>query len=843
MKLMIFSKNISKMITKFDIQGMTCASCQAHVQKAVSQVNGVKKVNVNLLTNSMEVEYDESICNTLLILSSVSKAGYKGNVQGDKKIEEKKNDNNHQLLKLIIGLILLIPIFYISMGHMVGIPLPSFLSGHENALSFAFTQFILVLPYFFLYKEYFIRGFKALINRSPNMDSLVSIGASVSFIYGIAAIYIIGYGLGHNNMELVGKYMHNLYFESVATILCFVSIGKYLESLSKKKTTKAVEDMVNLSPKKALLLKDEEEIEVDASSLKIGDIVIVKKGDQVPIDGIIIEGSASIEESNITGESLPVLKKEKDKVYSSTIISSGYIKVKAIKDSKDSSINTIIKLVEEASNSKAPISKLVDKIAYYFVPTIIILAIIDFIIFMIFSLNNIGNNTISDAINYAVSILVIACPCALGLATPVAIMVSSGVGAKNHLLIKNAEILENAHKIKTVVLDKTGTITLGKPQVIEADIVSKDVLDAIFSIENKSEHPLSEAIIKYGKENNCIIKTVSDYKSIEGVGLQGKVDNSIYLIGNKKVLSKKSKYLQKADELSRKGASVLYIIKDDEEVGYIAIKDPIKEDSAQAISQLQKMNIEVVMLTGDNYKTANAIAKEVGIKKVKAEVLPTQKQDVINQIKAQSKGYTCMVGDGVNDALALISADISMAIGGGADVAIESADIILLRKDLMDIRNVIALSKRTYYTIILNLFWAFIYNIVGIVFASGFLTFINPSYHLTPMIGSLCMAFSSVFVVLNALTIYLFKIKRTITNNQDIIKEREIKMNTIILNVEGMMCEHCKAHVSKALQEVSGVEKVEVDLNKKTATVITSNNDTKLLIEAVNKAGYKASII
>lgn len=841
MKLMTFSRNINNMNKKFDVKGMTCASCQAHVQKAVSNLEGVKKVNVNLLTNSMEVEYDESICSPDLISSSVSKIGYKAYVCGEKKIDTKKEDNNHQLLKLIIGLVLLIPIFYISMGHMVGIPLPSFLSGSENALSFAFTQFILVLPYFFLFKEYFIRGFKALFNRSPNMDSLVSLGASVSFIYGIAAIYIIGYGLGHNDLALVEKYMHNLYFESVATILSFVSIGKYLESLSKKKTTKAVEDMINLSPKKALLLKDNKEIEVDASSLKIDDIVIVKKGDQVPVDGIIIQGSASIDESNITGESLPVLKKENDKVYSSTIISSGYIKVKAIKDSKDSSINTIIKLVEEASNSKAPISKLVDKIAYYFVPTIIILAIIDFIVFLVFSLNNIGNTSISDAINYAVSILVIACPCALGLATPVAIMVSSGVGAKNHLLIKNAEILENAHKIKTVILDKTGTITLGKPRVIEADILSKDILDAIYSIENKSEHPLSEAIINYAKSNNSTLKEVSEYESIEGVGLKGKVNNSIYLIGNKRILNKESKYIQKVEELSSKGASVLYVTKDNIEVGYIAIKDPIKEDSKQAINQLKKMNIDIVMLTGDNYKTAKAIAKEVGIKNVKAEVLPTQKQDVVNQIKKESKGYTCMVGDGVNDALALISADVSMAIGGGADVALESADIILLRKDLMDIRNVIALSKRTYNTIILNLFLAFIYNVIGIVFASGVLTFINSSYHLTPMIGSLCMAFSSVFVVLNALTIYLFKIKKSNSTTIDNKKE-ESKMNTIILNVEGMMCEHCKTHVKEALEKVDGVEKVEVDLGKKTATIITSNNNTKLLIDAVNDAGYKAKI-
>lgn len=836
------------METKFDVKGMTCASCQAHVQKAVEKVEGVNKVNVNLLTNSMVVDFDNSKCNIDDISLAVSKAGYQAFKQGEKENNKiKKEDNNHQLGKLVAGLILLIPIFYISMGHMIGIPLPSFLSGHENAISFAFTQFILVLPYFFLFKEYFIRGFKALINKSPNMDSLVAIGASVSFVYGIASIYIIGYGLGHMNMELVEKYMHNLYFESVATILSFVSIGKYMETLSKKKTTKAVEDMINLSPKKAYLEVDGKLSEVDASSLKIDDIVVVKKGVQIPIDGIIVDGSGSIEESNITGESIPVFKNINDKVFASTILNSGYIKVKAIKDSKDTSINTIIKLVEEASNSKAPISKLVDKIAYYFVPIIILLALIDFIVFMSLSLTNTISSSISDAINYAVSILVIACPCALGLATPVAIMVSSGVGAKNHLLIKNAEILENAHKIKTVVLDKTGTITLGKPKVIEARFEEDNLLDVIYSIEAKSEHPLADAIINYSKENNACLKNVDNYKSIDGVGLQGKIDSSIYLIGNKNILKEENIYLDKANELALQGASVIYITKNGKQVGYIGIKDPIKEDSKQAINALQDMNIEVVMLTGDNLQTAKAIANEVGISLIKAEVLPTQKQEVINQIKQQNKGLTCMVGDGVNDALALISADVSMAIGGGADVAIESADIILLRKDLMDIRNVIALSKRTFTTIKLNLFWAFIYNVIGVIFASGVLTFINPELHLTPMIGSLCMAFSSVFVVLNALTIYLFRVKSTkkeeTKDNQNIKSEKEEKiMETITLKVEGMMCEHCKKHVYDSLIAVKNVKEVTVSLDKKTATIKGENLNSQELIEAVNKAGYKASL-
>lgn len=833
---------------KFDVKGMTCASCQAHVQKAVESLKGVNKVNVNLLTNSMVVDFDETKCSQDNITLAVSKAGYKAIRQGEKdNSKTKKEDNNHQLGKLIAGLVLLIPIFYVSMGHMIGIPLLSFLSGHENALSYAFTQFLLVLPYFFLFKEYFIRGFKALINKSPNMDSLVALGASTSFIYGIVSIYIIGYGLGHMNMELVEKYMHNLYFESVATILSFVSVGKYMETLSKKKTTKAVEDMINLSPKKAYLEKEGIIQEVEASSLKIGDIVVCKKGDQIPIDGVIIQGSGAIEESNITGESIPVFKNIKDKVYASTILNSGYIKIKASKDSKDTSINTIIKLVEEASNSKAPISKLVDKMAYYFVPTIIILALVDFIVFMILSLTNTISSSISDAINYAVSILVIACPCALGLATPVAIMVSSGVGAKNHLLIKNAEILENAHKIKTVVLDKTGTITLGRPQVIYTQLEEDNLLDVLYSIESKSEHPLAEAIINYSKDNNANLKEVINYKSIDGIGLKGEIDSQTYLIGNKNILSKESKYFKNADELANTGATIIYITKNGEEVGVIGIKDPLKEDSKQAIKALQDMNIEVIMLTGDNIQTAKAIGKEVGISSIKAEVLPTQKQEVINQIKNQNKGLTCMVGDGVNDALALISADVSMAIGGGADVAIESADIILLRKDLMDIRNVIALSKRTFTTIKLNLFWAFIYNVIGIIFASGVLTFINPELHLTPMIGSLCMAFSSVFVVLNALTIYLFKVKTTKKEDIKVNKinksEKEEKdMETITLKVEGMMCEHCKKHVYDSLISVNNVKEVEVSLEKKTATIKGENLNSNQLIEAVNLAGYKASL-
>ena len=750
------------MKTIFDIKGMSCASCQAHVKKAVAKLVGEENVNVSLLTNSMEVNLTNPQVSIKDIEKAVKKAGYKASVKGkNEKINSNSSDLKASLIKLIVSFIFLLVLLYISMGHMVNLPLPSFLdiSTHElmmkNGLAYAFTQFLLSLGPVLIYSDYFISGFKKLFKLAPSMDSLIAIGALASLIYGVFAIYMIGYGLGENNMETVSNYVHNLYFESAATILTLVSLGKFFESLSKKKTTKAIEEMMNLTPKKATILKDGKEIEINASDIKINDIIILKKGQTLAIDGVIINGSGSIDESNINGESLPRYKTINDKVYAATTLSSGYLQIKATKVGQDTSINTIIKLVQEASNSKAPISKLVDKISLYFVPTIILIALLTLSGFLI------AKYPFEEAFNFACSVLVIACPCALGLATPVAIMVSTGKGAQNGLLIKNAEILENAHHIKTVVLDKTGTITKGKPEVTNYLNFNNDsnLINLIYSLEKKSEHPLAEAISKYCEEKDAKELKIDNFKQIEGQGVEMTYNNINYKISNSREFNNNIPYEKEFTSFSNQGKTVLFVLENNKVVALIAIKDEIKQGSIQAIDELKKLGINVIMLTGDNKNTAEAIAKEVGINNVIAEVLPLDKQKVILNLKKDPHHLVAMVGDGVNDALALTSADIGVAISSGADIALNSADIVLINNSLLDLVNVINLSKRTTLTIITNLFWAFIYNLIGVILASGIF---YPVYNikLTPMIASLCMAFSSVFVVLNALTINLFNVKK-----------------------------------------------------------------------------------
>lgn len=807
----------------FDVIVMSCASCQAHVDKAVSSLKGVNNCNVNLISNSMEVEFDETILSEKEIIKAVNKAGYKASLH-TKKVNKKKD---YMLIKLIISLVFLIQLMYVSMGHMIGLKLPYFLDGMDNTLYYSITQLILTIPSVILFFSYFINGYKRLFKLSPNMDSLVALGATASIVYGIVAIIMIAVGLSTSNTSLVHSYMHNLYFESAAMILTLVSLGKYLEKVSKKKTTKAIEKLVDLTPQIAVIVKDGEEIEVKADEVSIDDIVIVKKGELIPVDGLIIEGSASINESNITGESIPVYKTDGNSVYSSTLVDNGYIKIKATKVGNDTSINTIIKLVEEASNSKAPISKLVDKVSLYFVPTIILISIISFISFLI------GYRNFELAFNMAISVLVIACPCALGLATPVAIMVAVGKGAENGLLIKNAEILEKAHLIKTVVLDKTGTITEGKPKVTDYSIKTNSYIDdVIYSLEKKSEHPLANAITDYFKNGNIL--EIKDYQSIEGIGIKGTINDKTYYIGNKKLLDDNSLYLKILDQLSKEGKTVLFIKEDKNILGYIALKDTIKVHSKAAIESLHKLGIRVVMLTGDHKLSAEAIAKDVGIDEVYAEVLPIDKQNVINKLKTDNKHLVSMVGDGVNDALALTTSDLGIAIGGGSDVALESADIILKRNDLLDVSNVISLSKRTYITIIVNLFWAFIYNIIGVVLASGIF---YPSFgiKLTPMIGSLTMSFSSVFVVLNALTINLFKVKKHNTNND--------MSNEFTLYIDNMMCSHCENKIRNILSNYSNINSIEIDLANRRVYLKGENINIKEVIDSLKKNGYHPKIV
>ena len=811
---------------KFAIKGMTCAACQAHVDKAVNNLDGISSCNVNLLSNNMEVDFDESKCDVNKIINAVKRAGYKAIPEGLKgKIDEEKD---YSLIKLIIAFIFLILLMYVSMGHMIHLPLPSFIN--DSAINYAFTQFILTIPNIYIYRNYFISGYKKIF-KGPNMDTLIAIGATASLIYGIFAIYMIGYGYQNNNLDIVNDYRHNLYFESASMILTLVSLGKYLEGLSKKKTTKAISELMSLVPEEATVLRNDKEVKIKASDVKVDDILIIRKGENVAVDALIIEGEGSFNEANITGESLPKEKTLGDSLYSSSIMEAGFVKAKAIKVGEDTSIWQIIKLVESASESKAPISKLVDKVSFVFVPVIITISIIVLITFLS------NGYSFNEAFNFAISVLVIACPCALGLATPVAIMVGTGKGARNGLLIKNAEVLENAGHIKKVILDKTGTITKGSPEVTDYD-GSKDLLNIIYSIENKSEHPLAKAIINYAKSKDAKLVEVYDFKSLKGEGLSGKVNNITYYIGNlvliKKLNLDNDELDNKIKNLAKMAKTPLIIATNKEILGIIAIKDEVKESSKLAISNLTKMGIKVIMLTGDNKETALGVANEVGIKNVISDVLPEDKLAVIRNEKINKKHLVAMVGDGVNDAPALAEADLGIAIGGGSDIAINSADIILVKNDLLDVINVIKLSKRIMLTIKLNLFWAFIYNVIGITIASGLF---YPSFglELNPMIASLCMSFSSVFVVLNALTINLFKVK-DIKEDIKEVKEMEYK-----LHVEGMMCKHCVMHVKEALLKVNGVNEVEVSLENKEAEVKCDDSCNKEdLIKAIKDAGYDA---
>ena len=821
---------------KFNVEGMTCASCQAHVSKAVEQLEGTSKVNVNLLKNTLDVEVDEAKCDASKIEDAVQKAGYKAYIPNANKKTDKLIEKNHDLAYLIFSLVDLLVIMYFSMGHMMwGWPVPKVFNMHTNPMGFSLVQFILVLPIIFLYRKYFINGFKKLIKLSPNMDTLIAIGATFSIAYGIYCLFMISMGYTEYHMYL--------YFEAAGMILTLVSLGKYLEKLSKRKTTTAIEKLMDLSPKEAVVLKDNIETKVKIEEVKLGDIVVVKKGDSVPVDGKIIEGNASIDQSNITGESIPVYKTANDDVYSSTIVTAGYIKVKATKVGEDTSIANIIKLVDEASNSKAPISKLADKISGVFVPVILAIALVTFII------NLIVSKDFQIALNFAITVIVIACPCALGLATPVAIMVGTGKGAENGLLIKNAEILEKAHHIKTVVLDKTGTITEGKPRVTDFESFESDsdLLSVIYSLENMSEHPLALSMIEYAKENNANLLEVKEFKTTDGRGIEGIVNNSKYFIGNYKSVEELKLNNQELEEtvnnLSYQGKTPLLIIKDNKVVGLIAVKDEVKESSKQAISELRNKGIKVIMLTGDNRKTAEAIAKEVNVDEVISDVHPEDKQKVINSLKTNDKNLIAMVGDGVNDAPALTSADLGIAIGGGSDIAIESADIVLLRNDLLDVLNVISLSKRVINTIKLSLFWAFFYNFVCVILSTGFLYYLtDKKFMMTPMIASVAMSISSVSVVLTSLTINFFKVKKAKnSNNSSVSIKEKNKMQTKVIYVDGMMCNHCKAHVEEACKKVPGVSDAVVSLQDKNVTVTCEEKVTdEALKQSIKEAGYEA---
>lgn len=746
---------------KFNVTGMTCSSCSAHVEKSIKNLNGVENVNVNLLSNTMIVKFDENKLNENDIISTVIKSGYGASIYKDeiKKAENKlANDINKMKIRLTISIIFLIPLLYISMGHMIGLPIPNFLYGEMSSFNFAVSQLILCLPIIIVNIKYFIVGFKMLFKLTPNMDSLIAVGSTAALIYGIYAIFNIYFGLKYNNMHLAHQYSMDLYFESAGTILTLITVGKYLETRSKGKTSDAITKLINLSPKTAIVLRNNKEIEIPTSEVITGDIVTVKPGQQIPVDGIIVEGFSSVDEAYITGESIPVDKSVGDKVTGATINKTGYFKFKATRVGEDTTLAQIIKLVENATSSKAKISKLADKVSYIFVPTVIAIAIISTIVWLILGYG------ISFSLSIGIAVLVISCPCALGLATPTAIMVGTGKAAENGILFKSAEILETTHEINTIVLDKTGTITEGKPRVvnviIDNSISKNEFLEILSSIESNSDHPLSEAITEYTNKENVNKLDIDNFNYIPGNGNEAIINGNKYYSGNIKLMIKNNidinGYDQKSEHYLKEGKIVIYLSDNKKVLGIVVISDMIKPTSKNAISKMNNRKIQVYMLTGDNNKTAYAIKNEVGIENVLAEVMPQDKENEIK--KLQNKGYkVAMVGDGINDAPALVRSDIGIALGAGTDVAIESADIILIKNDLIDVIKAIDISKYTIKNIKQNLFWAFFYNILGIPLAAGIL-FLPFGITLNPMFAAAAMSLSSVCVVLNALRLTKIKL-------------------------------------------------------------------------------------
>lgn len=847
---------------KFDIKGMTCSSCSAYVEKAVKKLEGIQKVNVNLLSNNMTVEYNEKVLNDEKIINAVTNEGYgaslceieKGETRKVQEIEEGKDEIKSMKKRLIISVCFLIPLMYIAMYHMISdwfkIPIPHIVQmifhGSENAITFGFTQLLLLLPIVYVNRNYFIVGFKRLFKGSPNMDSLIAIGSAAAIVYGIVAIYMIGYGLGHNQIEIVKKYTMDIYFESAGTILTLITVGKYLEAKSKGKTSDAIKKLINLAPKTAIVIREENEIEVNFEEIVIGDIIVIKPGGGIPVDGIIIEGSSTIDQSSITGESVPVEKKVGDSVVSGTINKNGYFKMKATKVGNDTTLSQIIKLVEEASNSKAPISKLADKVSGIFVPCVITIAILATAFWLL------QGQTIEFALSIGIAVLVISCPCALGLATPVAIMVGTGKGAQNGILIKSAESLEILHSVDTIVLDKTGTITEGKPKVtnIITDINEKELLKIAGSLEKNSEHPLAEAIIEKAKEENIDLIEVSEFEAVVGRGIIGKIDGRKYYGGNLKLMEEYNINVnhakKQAEEFSKQGKTVLYFANEESIIGTIAVADTLKLTSKQAIKELKRKNKQIVMLTGDNKIVAETIGKEIGITEIVSEVLPQDKEKEVYKLQKEGK-KVAFVGDGINDSPALVRADVGLAIGSGTDIAIESADIVLMKNDLFDVVTAINLSKAVIKNIKMNLFWAFFYNAIGIPVAAG-VFYLGLGLKLNPMIGAVAMSLSSVCVVTNALRLKRFKpTKYEVMNMQNIqtsietsknLKE-ENKMNKKTIIIEGMQCNHCKMSVEKALSSIEGITAVEVSLENKTAIVeATREIENSKINEVIEEAGF-----
>ena len=954
---------------RYHVTGMSCSACSSHVEKAVNKLENVEKASVNLLTETMDVTYDETKITSTEIIDAVVKAGYGASVMtegsaagaggqstfgnagsigrsvADGKQElQQKLDADARAMKWRLGISIgfLIPLMYVSMHHMFkewfGIPVPAFIvntmHGNANAMNFALTQFLLLLPILYVNRKFFSVGFKTLAHRSPNMDSLIALGSGAALVYGIFAMYRISYGLGYGDMAVVEHYSHDLYFESSGTILTLITVGKYLESRSKGKTSEAITKLMNLAPKVAVLVTgDGQEKEVPTESLQKGDIFLVKPGSLVPVDGIVLEGNSSVDEAAITGESVPVEKQAGDHVVSATVNKAGFLKCRADRVGDDTTLAQIIRLVEEASASKAPIAQLADKVAGVFVPTVMTISLITLIVWLL------NGATAEFAISTAIAVLVISCPCALGLATPVAIMVGTGVGAGNGILIKTGEALQQAKEIDTVVLDKTGTITSGKLKVEEvggyqSDFPADAMMQIAAALEKKSEHPLAEAVVEYAESFQLTIPEIVDFKATFGRGVEGalaadfhaekvakkdgptavfyagKRDSTAdvpensgkiaeqnpatgiaradadsvtfpagtkFYVGNLAFLQEKNITLPQgaAEGLNRmadEGMTPLLVAQEGRFLGIIGVSDTVKATSYEAINAWEKMGVRVIMLTGDNRRTAEAVRQKLGISEVVAEVLPQDKEKKVSELKRQGH-KVAMIGDGINDAPALAAADVGMAIGAGTDVAMESADIILMKNDLRDAVTAMKLSRAVIRNIKENLFWAFFYNCIGIPLAAGVL---YPAFQirLNPMFGAAAMSLSSIFVVGNALRLRGFKsgftpLKKEASevtrkeieithaaaegeqcilktpaeqNNRQDVKQEKERTNTMtkVISIEGMMCNHCTGTVQKALEAVEGVKAVTMSLEQKNATVeLASDVADDVLAKAVTDAGYE----
>ena len=826
---------------QYNVTGMSCAACSARVEKAVSALEGVTSCSVNLLTNSMGVE---GTADSATVIAAVEAAGYGATLKSD---PNNKSESDSDPLKdtqtptlrkrLFASLGFLLVLMYFSMGHMMfGLPVPSFFA--ESHVAMGILQLLLTGIVMVINQKFFINGFKGIINRAPNMDTLVALGSGASFVWSVYALFAMTNAQAQGNHAAVAEFMHEFYFESAAMILTLITVGKMLEARSKGKTTDALKGLMKLAPKTATIIKDGKEVSVPVSQVSKGNIFVVRPGESIPVDGTVLEGSSAVDESALTGESIPVDKAAGDSVSAATINQSGFIKCEAVKVGEDTALSQIIKMVSDAAATKAPIAKVADKVSGIFVPAVISIAVITFIIWMV------AGESAGFALARAISVLVISCPCALGLATPVAIMVGSGVGAKNGILFKNATSLETAGKVNIVALDKTGTITNGTPvvtDIIPIDCDENELIKTAYSLEKKSEHPLAKAIIAKAEKISSDFYEIEDFIALPGNGLCAKIDNNEIIGGNLKFIEGKAsvsaEIKSKANKLAEDGKTPMLFAKSGKTIGIIAVADTIKDDSREAIKQLKNMGIRVVMLTGDNEKTAKAIGKLSGVDEVIAGVLPSGKESAIRRL--MEEGTVAMVGDGINDAPALTRADIGIAIGAGTDIAIDAADIVLMKSRLTDVAAAIRLSRATLTNIHQNLFWAFLYNTLGIPLAAGLFIPVF-GWEMNPMFGAAAMSLSSFCVVSNALRLNLFKIHSDKKDKKIKAKTKEKKAMTKTMKIEGMMCPHCEARVKKTLEEIAGVESADVSHETDTA-VVTLGADVAddILKNAIEEQGYK----